>query len=272
MALEPFSKRNRYSAAGDITIRESAPENLRYFVLRSAYDCHCSPLGLLQTLCKLLRVVPQSNEAYEYQVEAEVKDLLYACDWFKVYDFIEFVHSGIADRERYSGYDHNAERFAESINGFFVDEGIGWQLADGQIATRGTEEFEAVVTHCIETLRVTERETAARHMHEALQDLSRRPHADLPGAIYHALGALECVARDVAGDAKATLGEVIKQHPGLLPKPLEDAVPKIWGYASNEARHVLEGRAVNREEAEMLVGLSAVLTTYLARKFRSEET
>lgn len=88
----------------------------------------------------------------------------------------------------------------------------------------------------------------------------------MPGAVYHALGALECVARDLAGDSKATLGQVMKKHPDLLPKPLDEAVSKMWGYASNEARHVVEGRETNREEAELLVGLSAVLSGYLTRK------
>jgi hypothetical protein len=115
-------------------------------------------------------------------------------------------------------------------------------------------------------LKASERPTAAKHLHEALEDLSRRPEADLPGAVYHAMGSLECVARDVSGDEKATLGEILKRYPGFLPKPLDEALSKIWGYASNEARHVLEGRETNREEAELLVGLSAALSTYLDHK------
>ena len=52
------------------------------------------------------------------------------------------------------------------------------------------------------------------------------------------MGALEAVARDLAGDAKLTLGEVLKRHPGLLPRPLDSALGQIWGYALNEVRHV----------------------------------
>jgi hypothetical protein len=106
-----------------------------------------------------------------------------------------------------------------------------------------------VVTEATAALEESPRPTAARHLHEALQDLSRRPDADLPGAIYHAMGSLECVARDVAGDNKATLGDILKRYPGLLPKPLDKALSQIWGYASNEARHIEEGREPNREEA-----------------------
>src|SRR6202020_3574011 len=101
------------------------------------------------------------------------------------------------------------------------------------------------------------------HLHEALQDLSRRPQPDLPSAVYHAMGSLECLARDVTGDPKATLGEVLKRNHGLLPKPLDTALSQVWGYASNEARHVEEGRDISREEAELLVGLSEAVSTYL---------
>ena len=72
--------------------------------------------------------------------------------------------------------------------------------------------------------------------------------------------------RDLTGDSKATLGEAVKRYPGLLPKPLDTALSQIWGYASNEARHVQEGRETSREEAELLVGLAAALSTYLTRK------
>ena len=97
-------------------------------------------------------------------------------------------------------------------------------------------------------------------------DLSRRPKPDLSGAVYHAMGALEAVARDLADNPKATLGQIIKRQPDLLPKPLDTALSHLWGYASNEARHVQEGREPNRKEAELLVGLAAALVTYLTRK------
>jgi hypothetical protein len=54
---------------------------------------------------------------------------------------------------------------------------------------------------------------------------------------------------------------VLKRNPGLLPKPLDTALSQVWGYASNEARHVEEGREPNREEAELLVGLAAIVAT-----------
>jgi hypothetical protein len=59
----------------------------------------------------------------------------------------------------------------------------------------------------------------------------------------------------------------LKKQKDLVPLPLDTALEKAWGYASNEARHVVEGRELKREEAELLVGLASTVVTYLSKKF-----
>jgi hypothetical protein len=108
---------------------------------------------------------------------------------------------------------------SRKMNTYFVEEGIGWQLVERQVVTRGTKAFESIVTGANEALESAKRPTAPGHINEALMDLSRRPEAELSGAIYHAMGARGAFARDVAGDPKATLGEVLKRNPGVLPRP-----------------------------------------------------
>ena len=262
-----FSRRNQYACrAKEITIREGAPEGLRFSVLEIARDLGWGPNSLRPIICRVLRVPPDPGNWSEYpNVWGEVQELMYGCEWFKVFDIIEALHEWFAKNDAEQG-ENDAPSFADEINAYLVEEGIGWQLVDGQIVTRGTEAFESVVTAAAPALEDTSRPTAASHLHEALQDLSRRPEADLSGAIYHAMGALEAVARELAGDPKATLGEVVKRNPALLPKPLDTALAQLWGYASNEARHVQEGREPSREEAELLVGLAAVMATYLTKK------
>jgi hypothetical protein len=99
---------------------------------------------------------------------------------FKVYDIIEALQARFAGTQA-------AQPFAEALNEFFIEEGIGWQLVDGKIVTRGTEAFEAVVTNATSALATSQRPTAAGHLHEALEALSRRPKPNLPGAAYHAM-------------------------------------------------------------------------------------
>ena len=268
MSTESFSRRNRYRGpAKEITVREDAPEGLRQAVLDTLRNKFgWAPSALRDAICGVLRVRPDTGNWSEYpNIWDEVQNLMYGCEWFKVYDIIEALLAQLAANDRQRGSE-DAQHFADEINAVFIEDGIGWQLVDGQIVTRGPEAFETVVKEAPAALNETGRPTAANHLHEAIQDLSRRPNADLPGAIYHAMGAMECVARDLSGEPKATLGQILKKHPGLLPPPLDTALTQIWGYASDEARHVREGRNPNREEAELLVGLAAALATYLTRK------
>lgn len=74
-----------------------------------------------------------------------------------------------------------------------------------------------------------------------------------------------------SGKPKPTLGDIIKKHADIFPPPLDDALSKLWGYASNEARHGKEGRNLELDEVFLFVGVSATLATYLARKVGTAE-
>jgi len=270
MSQSPFSRRHGYTGQPqEITIREDAPESLRFFVLNKAEELGLKPNAFRDITCSVLEERPDPSNWSPYpNIWNEVEGHVYGCPWFQVYDIIERVSSYFkSEDERSFLEDEKAPAFEKALNDFFVRKGIGWQLVDGIIVIRGPEEFEEAVKTARTTLEKTGRPTAGKHIHEALQALSRRPDPNLPGAIYHALGSLECVARDVSGDAKATLGEILKKNSNLVPRPLDSALEKIWGYASNEARHVVEGREPEQEEAELLVGLAATVATYLSKKF-----
>jgi len=204
--------------------------------------------------------------------------------WYWIYDFIEYLYAALeakaeADwqkahenslREVYAdetdGPDNRAPLFEQHPNQYFDHAGIGWRLIVGRIESRGSEAFERPVQTAREELDDSGRLTASKEIHEALLALSRRPDPDCTGSINHGMGALECVARDVTGDPKATLGEIMKRHTGLVPAPLDSVVSQAWGYASETTRHIREGRTPSREEAELLVGLTASVATYLSRK------
>jgi hypothetical protein len=143
---------------------------------------------------------------------------------------------------------------------------IGWAMKQGKIVVRGSEAFSAVPKKAIEALEEAGRQTAAREIHEAIQDLSRRPHPDVTGSIQHAMTALECVARDITGQQK-TLGKLIADHRDKLnlPRPLDEALEKMWGYASETGRHLIEGRDPRFEDAELVVTVAAAVSIYLTK-------
>ena len=149
-----------------------------------------------------------------------------SCEWYKVYDIAEAIWRALEhDPDRQQEFEHE-------LNRFFREKGIGWELKnpDG-IVFRGSEAFGAATSEAAQVLKETGRETAAAEIHEALRDISRRPDPDRTGAIQHAIAALECTARDVTGDSKATLGALVPKLD--LPKPLDVAVEKLWDPSFN---------------------------------------
>jgi hypothetical protein len=80
------------------------------------------------------------------------------------------------------------------------------------------------------------------------------------------MAGLECAAKQVAKESKLELGKIVKKHPDLFPPPLGDVVTQLYGYASNNGRHLTEGLEPNFAEVELIVGIAATAATYLARK------
>jgi hypothetical protein len=261
--MPPFSHRHEY-VRKEITVREGAPPNLRYFVLETARGMDWKPSSLLAVLSLALRVTP-SNSNHEYQIWEEVQSLMYGCEWFKVYDFIEALHARFLKSD--FEYDrNNASRLTDALNEFFLEEGIGWQLVSGEIIARGNEAFEGTVGTAVTVLEDDQKPTAAGHLRFAISALSARPRANTSGAVAHATNAVECVLGEITG-ATMTLGEYLNKTPGLFHPALKKGLHGIYGYASDEgARHGKEGTEPTIEEAEFAVATCAAVCTLLTKK------
>jgi len=261
-----FSDRHGYRAEEqEVTVREDAPEDLRFAIPLIAKDAGMVPSAMRCVVCHILLVRPDPSNWSAYpNVWDEVNELIANCPWFKVYDIAEALHANL------EAYDPDrAETFQDKLNQVFHENGIGWQMTDGRIVYRGSEVFSESTREAAEVLANTGLTAAANEIHEALRDISRRPEPDVTGAIQHAIAALECTAREVTSEPKLTLGALV---PRLgLARPLDKAVEKLWGYASERARHIREGRDVTTGEAELIVTVASALCTFLSRRCVSDD-
>lgn len=257
-----FSSRYGYgSQEAEITVREDAPADLRYAVVEIARAAGMSFKTIRIITCRVLFIAPDRNNWSDSNIREEIEGLLADCDWCKVYDIAEDLWRSLEN-----DYE-NQQLFADELNRFFREKGIGWDLKEpGGIVFRGGETFTATTREAAQALEDAGLATAANEIHEALRDISRRPEPDRTGAIQHAIAALECTAREVSGEPNATLGALIpKLH---LPKPLDAATEKLWGFASDRARHVREGRSVSDDEAELIVSVSCAVSAFLTKRPR----
>lgn len=274
--MKTFSKRHGYiNKEVEITIREDAPSGLRCFVIDMAEeDCGLQPSSLRKVICRVLHESPdQSNWSNYPNIDNEVRNLIGSCEWHKVYDIIERLYAYLIQHSSQGIYAApEADIFQNEINDYFLEKGIGWKLVDGQIEMRGEETFEKSMKTAQEQLESSDQySTASKELHEAIKDLSRRPLADTTGAIQHAMASLECVAREISGERTLTLGKIMERKKIAIPRPLDEAINKAWGYASEYGRHLQEGRNPEFEEAELVVGICASVGNYLVKKSQINE-
>ncbi len=258
---ERFSDREGYRPpAAPITVREEAPPELRGAILILAQEAGMNPSSMRDVVCQVLLVTPDSNNWSEYpNIWDEVhRDLMYA-PWYRVYDIAESLYARI----RIYGTSVTAN-FARRLNEFLVENGIGWELCDGKIVHRGSESFVKSTQDTPRILKESGFQTAANELREALGDISRRPVPDSTGAIQHAMAALEATAREVTGQPNPTLGKLVSRL--SLPAPLNQAVHKLWGYASDRGRHIREQQTIDATEAELIVSVAGSLCAFLAQR------
>jgi hypothetical protein len=267
---ERFSRRYGYGPnEAEITVRDDAPYAVRAGLLKIAQgEVGIGPGVLRDVLCTVLRTLPDSGNWSDSNVWAECQTLIESAPWYRVYDFVEALYRRIGN----TGEVNPADQWAQLVNEFFVETGVGWRLVDGQLERRGEEGFESTVDMARTALESVGLPTARTEIQEALRDLSRRPEPDLTGAVQHAMAALECTAREVTGDSRGTLGEILKRNPDLIPRPLDESLTKLWGYSSEMARHVREGRTPLPREAELVVSVSAAACSFLVDVLRESRT
>ena len=134
----------------------------------------------------------------------EVYDILrkffFGCDWYEVYDFIEFIAQNHPNEEL-------NESFVRHCNSFLESEVSAYRFVNRQIVRIvSEEEIEAVE----DALRVKS-SPVREHIKRALQMLADRQNPDYRNSIKESISAVESLVRTVTGNKKGTLGDLLNQ-------------------------------------------------------------
>ena len=256
---ERFSDRQGYRpSAAPVTVREDALSGLRGAIPLIAEEAGMMPSVMRRVICGVLLVRPDPDNWSEYpNIRDEVFRLMEDAPWYKVYDIAEAIYAELATNDAWASFERR-------LNDFLVENGIGWELRDGRITHRGSEAFARSTHEIPDQLDESGFQRAANEMREALGDISRRPGPDITGAVQHAMAALEATARGVTDRPNPTLGKLVSVLD--LPAPLDQALHKLWGYASDRGRHIREQQDVDHAEAELIVSVAGSLCAFLAQR------
>lgn len=236
-----FAKKHVLVSRGNVIRYGIVEDILSYF--GQSYNYNNSPFDITSN-CNLLRF---------YICER--------CEWYKVYDFIEYYLSNWA--ENYGGADSKQE-----FNRILEDEKTGYHIING-LVTPITNELE------IETLE-TAFENSPYHVSQSIQKaiklFSDREKPDYNNAIKEIITAVEALCCTIVEGEEDTLGRAVNKLADcgiVLNDNLKTAIKNLYKYTCNEDGKRHGGTSFVESDVEdarfMLVTCSAIINFLMVK-------
>lgn len=154
-----------------------------------------------------------------------VRDHFFQCEWFEVYDFIEFTAQSAPDKFQ--------KVFVESCNYILKQEMSACRIIDKRITEiTAEEEIDSIEAALSNTDKL---KGVQLHLQAALALMSDRKSPDFRNSMKESISAVEALAQKLTGDPKATLGAALKalekkysMHPAL-----KSSLLALYGYTSD---------------------------------------
>jgi len=189
-----------------------------------------------------------------------IKDYYFNCEWYEVYDFIEFVARNHPDVEV-------SDALIERCNSILEREVSAYRFVGGRITQMTSEEEIAEIEKALEVPLAPIQE----HLNRSLSMLADRQNPDYRNSIKEAISAVESMCRIITKDESATLGQAlgkvetkVRLHPAL-----KSAFSKLYGYTSDEGgiRHALMDQPnISFEDARFMLVSCSTFINYLMEK------
>jgi hypothetical protein len=195
-----------------------------------------------------------------------VKKYFFKCEWYEVYEFLEFL----VTTDLHCNF-FNAADFTRECNLILERESSGYRFIN-QVIGPITNQIEInTITEALEnTLELTMLKGANIHLNLALEKLSDKENPDFRNSIKESISAVESVVFILSRQNKsfATSIRVVGKDLGLH-RALQGGLIQIYGYTSDEhgIRHALKHQSNSdvNDAKFMLVSCSASVN-YLISK------
>jgi len=166
------------------------------------------------------------------KVLEQLRRNFFNCEWFEVYDFIEFIANNYNQHEF-------REEFIETCNNLLEKEMSAYRFVNNVI-TQITEKEEILT---VENAIEKSEDPISTHLHRSLELLSDRNTPDYRNSIKESISAVESMVKLTVGTEKGTLGKLLNKLEGdiNLHPALKTAFNSLYGYTSDEGgiRHAL---------------------------------
>ncbi len=170
-----------------------------------------------------------------HKIYGEIKKYFFECEWFEVYDFIEFIANNDIQALKFCGRKELSinESFILSCNNVLERELSGYRFVGSLI----TEITYPVEINEIEKALYSSSEfkSVAAHIEQSHVLLSDRKNPDFRNSIKESISAVETICKMIINKPNATLGQALKEVENKIPihPALKEGFSKLYGYTSS---------------------------------------
>lgn len=187
-----------------------------------------------------------------------IRDYFFGCEWYEVYDFIEFVLS----------YYNRNTKLVKLLNNLLERELSGYRIIDNLIVEITNEQEVKLIK---EALADDTYKGVTSHLKRALELLSDKTNPDYRNSIKESISAVESMSKIVTNNKKASLGDALKvlEKGGKLHQSLKRGFSNLYGYTSDEKgiRHsMLEEPSLSIADAKYFLLSCTSFVNYLKSK------
>ena len=203
---------------------------------------------------------PDVNLAYE-----RIRKYFFNCQWYEVYDFIEFTVQNCSDELR--------NLIILLFNDILKRELSAYRFIDTKLTDITDEEEMETIESAINS--TTKHSGARNHLKTAVGLLCDRKNPDYRNSIKESISAVEALCVSVSDDPKATLGAALNKiekthnlHPAF-----KKALSSLYGYTSDAdgIRHaMLEESTIGYSDAKFMLASCSAFINYVLGKISEE--
>lgn len=197
-------------------------------------------------------------------VAPAIRKYFFECEWYEVYDFVEFVAEHFPDP-------YYRDDFIRTCNCILERELSAFRFVGRTISPITTQEELAEIDCAVRNAQGPVR----THLQRALELLSDRKSPDYRNSIKESISAIESLVAITVGE-KGTLGQLIKKledEIGLHPA-LKSAFSSLYGYTSDESgiRHaILESKNIGFEDAKFFLVVCSAFANFVKAKVAASD-
>jgi len=206
---------------------------------------------------------------YWQRTYATIRERFMGCEWYEVYDFLEFATLHWPDHLAKEHARTPNPAFRSACNVVLAREMAGYRFVGAHVTPITAEEDMA----CVETALAGSLNVVRQHLDRAVALLSDRTQPDFRNSVKEAISAVEALCQRVTGDDSASLGAALKamekQGALALHGAFAGALQQLYGYTSNAdgIRHALTDEpTVELEDALFMLVACSAFVNYLTAK------